>query len=42
MGRPLNGAINFKAYNNATDVYYTLSNDDENLYCAWWLNNILL
>jgi hypothetical protein len=22
----------FKAYNNATDVYYTLSNDDENLY----------
>src|SRR5471030_2113106 len=24
----------FKAYNNTTDIFYTISNDDENLYFA--------
>ncbi len=33
-GKIIEWGDKFQAYNTATDVYYTLSNDDENLYLA--------
>lgn len=38
-GKPTEWNNKFEAYNHATDLYYTMCNDDKNLYLAIQVNN---